>query len=178
MESGSAKWMAPSVVNISSSESADWFVENIASGRRVSFRHYEKLLRRILFATQKGAECGASRGYATVDGEGNIYACHRQAHSLIGHIAYGIDEELRWKWCENRIYARGGCLDCWARYVCGGGCRYNSLEQGKDISIPSKIDCEIRRIQVKNCLWIAAKLPHLKLLDLFSDSKDKNSTAR
>jgi radical SAM protein with 4Fe4S-binding SPASM domain len=66
--------------------------------------------------------CGASRGYLSVNGKGMIFACHREGYSKIGDLSTGIDEELRAPWLDNRGYQRKDCMKCPVRWVCGSGC--------------------------------------------------------
>ena len=40
---------------------------------------------------------------------------------------------VRAKWKDNRLYARPDCVACPIKYVCGGGCRIDSLERHGDI---------------------------------------------
>ena len=45
-----------------------------------------------------------------VDPVGNLYGCHRESKSLIGHLDTGVDEELQAKWKDNRLYAQPDCV--------------------------------------------------------------------
>ncbi len=137
---------------------AEWFVARIRAKRHAGFFHFRKLLHRILYARHAGAECGAGNGYITAGTDGTLYACHREAGTGIGHLDHGFDEEARAAWADNRIYARKTCMRCWARYLCGGGCRQASLELAGDLhaSVPER--CAIQRIMLKECLWILTQL--------------------
>ena len=139
-------------------EAAEWFVSRLRAGRSASFFHFRKLLDRILYAKHAGSECGAGNGYVTVAPDGSIYACHREAGTRIGHVDYGFDEQPRSAWADNRIYARSGCMTCWARYLCGGGCRQACLELAGDLhaSVPER--CFVQKTLLRECLWILTQL--------------------
>jgi len=154
-------------------KAAEWFIARVKSGgqqlqkKRPRFFHFEKTLERILFSEPAGTECGAGCGYLSFNPKGQIFACHREHGTAIGHLDYGIDEEKRAKWVENRIYARKGCMDCWARYVCGGGCRQDSIEAGLTISEPNPESCVYKKVWVEMALYIASELTEGELRWLF-----------
>ena len=145
-------------------EAAEWFVTRIQAGRSANFFHFRKLLDRILHAKHSGSECGAGNGYITVGADGTLYACHREAGTRIGHVDYGFDEELRSCWADNRVYARNGCMKCWARYLCGGGCRQACLELAGNLytSVPER--CFLQKTMLKECLWILTQVEREQLV--------------
>jgi len=154
-------------------KAAEWFVEEARKGNRPKFSHFNKHIRRILNGEFKLSECGAGRAYITLSPLGEIYSCHREGQTQIGHLNYGFDEEARAKWIDNRIYARE-CGECWARYICGGGCKYNSLDTGLSCRTPSPQECEFHKIWIKESLWIISELDYKTLDRLFgNDKKEK-----
>jgi len=137
---------------------AEWFVQRARTRRRADFFHYRKLIQRILYAKHSGTECGAGIGYVTVGTDGTLYACHREAGTQVGHVDYGFDEQARAAWMDNRVYARPGCASCWARYLCGGGCRQACLELAGDLHAPVPERCFLQQTLLKECLWILTQL--------------------
>jgi uncharacterized protein len=93
-----------------------------------------------------------------VDPNGNIYACHRESKSTIGHLDAGVDEEQQAKWRDNRVYARPDCMQCPIRYACGGGCRLDSLERHGDIHRPDATGCFFKRRMFEEALWIMCEV--------------------
>ena len=128
------------------------------AGRPPGFFHFLKLLHRILYARHAGTECGAGVGYVTVAPDGTLYACHRESGTRIGHVDSGFDEEARAPWCDNRVYSRNGCMKCWARHLCGGGCRQARLELTGSLHAAVPEQCFLMRIMIKECLWILTQL--------------------
>ena len=139
-------------------QAARWYIGRLKAGKAPGFMHLGKLTTRLLNAAPQGAECGAGNGYLTVGPAGAIYACHRETGARIGHVDYGIDEAARCPWADNRIYGRQGCMECWARYVCGGGCRQLAAELGRPLNRPNENACAIMRIMVREALWILTQL--------------------
>ena len=75
-----------------------------------------------------------------------------------------IDEVLRGQWLDNRFCARRECALCWARHVCGGACRSESLEFCGGIAQPHAGRCMLMRQIVAEALVLAATLPRDVLL--------------
>ncbi len=142
-------------------EAAKWYAGQLRAslnGRMLDFFHFRKFLTRILYAQHCGTECGAGNGYITVGPDGGIFACHRETHTGIGHLDFGLDLQKRAKWRDNRIYSGKPCGECWARYLCGGGCRQAALELCGNIHERSEEHCEITRTIFKECLWIITQV--------------------
>jgi len=137
---------------------AQWFVGRLHAKKAANFFHFRKLIERILYARHAGSECGAGNGYVTVAPDGTIYACHREAGTQVGHVDYGFDEEARSAWADNRLYARNGCTRCWARYLCGGGCRQACLELAGDLRAPVAERCFLQQTLLRECFWILTQL--------------------
>ena len=151
-------------------EAAEWFVSE--QGNKPTFRHYEKILEKLCWAEHKATECGAAKGYVTVSPDGTIYACHREGDTEVGHLAYGFDEEARYKWLDNRFYGKP-CIKCWARHICGGGCRYNAIHCNGDIKKPDTVGCFFMKTWIKECLWIMTQLNHAQLIGICPDRRKK-----
>jgi radical SAM protein with 4Fe4S-binding SPASM domain len=152
----------------------NWFGIHARSGGTPRWQYLEKTLRRILWQQFRPSECGAGRGYYTVGPTGLIYACHKQQSAEIGRLdastastpstTVHIDESLRQKWLDNRFCARRECSLCWARHVCGGACRSESLEFCGGITHPHAGRCMLMRQIVAEALVLAATLPRATLL--------------
>ena len=133
---------------------AEWYLARVRAGRPAGFFHFRKLLERLRDARPQPSECGAGNGYVAVGPAGDLFACHRETGTHIGRLDIGIDEALRARWADNRLYRRRGCLDCFARWVCGGGCRQHAAELGRPLCEPNETACAIMQIMVRECLWI------------------------
>lgn len=137
---------------------AEWYVAQVRAGKKPAFHHLLMPLQRILYTLHAASECGAGCGYMAVDPSGNLYGCHREGASLVGHIDSGVDEELRAKWKDNRLYGRPDCVACPIKYVCGGGCRLDSLERHGDIHKPDPVGCFFRSRMFEEALWVLCEL--------------------
>jgi uncharacterized protein len=154
-----------------------WFGVHARSGGAPRWQYLEKTLQRILWQQFRPSECGAGRGYYSVGPTGLLYACHRQQKSAIGVVKprVFIDELLRGQWLDNRFCARSECALCWARHVCGGSCRSESLEFCGGIAQPHAGRCMLMRQLVAEALRLAATLPRDVLLRVSPAPDIRNS---
>ena len=76
----------------------------------------------------------------------------------IGDIFNGIDIEKREIWSKTCfVDSRKDCGDCWARYLCGGGCRTHSIQFNGDLLQPVEIECELKKLQFEMGVWLVSK---------------------
>ncbi len=157
----------------------NWFGTHARSGGAPRWQYLEKTLRRILWQQFRPSECGAGRGYYTVGPSGLIYACHKQQNSEIGAVGQRvvIDEARRAQWFDNRFCARSECAQCWARHVCGGACRSESLEFCGGIAQPHAGRCALMQKLVAEALVLSATLPRDVLLRICPAPERRNSAA-
>ena len=144
---------------------AEWFVARVRAGKVFPYFYFQKMLSRLLYCRHMGAECGAGKGYLTLGPDGTMFACHRETGTKIGHVEAGFDTEARAQWLDNRITTHNNCASCWARYLCGGGCRQARIELGGSIHAPTPHLCAVKRALYAEVLWIAANLTGDQAMD-------------
>jgi len=92
--------------------------------------------------------CGAGRGRFAVDPSGDIFSCARFAglHNTdrlkLGDIYSGVDKMgniLRFQ--DKSYYSRPGCLHCYIRERCLGGCPAINWEDTGSLTTPSPNEC-------------------------------------
>lgn len=139
-----------------------WMIAELRAGRRPVFFHFDKLAGRIALGSPAPTECGAGWHYVTVDPTGRLHACHREG-AIIGSVRDGIDLGRARCWADNSL--RAACERCWLRYVCGGGCRADSLQNcaggfTRDPRAvgPDPVMCAIKEIMVREVLWMLCEL--------------------
>jgi uncharacterized protein len=99
------------------------------------FANMTTALTEIHRGTHRPYPCGAGAGYFGVSASGGLFACHRfvddEAGSM-GHIGAGVDKSRQQRWLADRMVDRQEpCRNCWARYLCGGGCHYEVIHRGR-----------------------------------------------
>lgn len=152
---------------------ADWWLEREKAGKQPRFMHFAKMLERLKGRRRRDSrgrefgppvrfpqcsDCGAGFGYMCVNPKGELHACHREGNP-IGDVWRGVSERLRAEWLDNRFYSRSKCPACWARNVCGGGCRKDSFDKFADIHRPDPLACFLRQTWILEALWLLANRP-------------------
>ena len=138
-------------------KSAEWFLNELNQGKKPSFHHFEMPLQRLYDRQFAFSECGAGKGYFSIGPGGKISACHRENEAFLGNLDEGVDKAKQSKWLDNRIHVRE-CEDCWHRFICGGGCRHDSLQAGLAISRPVKVECIFKQMQMRAVLWLMGEM--------------------
>ena len=111
------------------------FEENLIKGKRFPFLNMVNAFKEIAKQTHRPYPCGAGAGYMGVSADGELAACHRfvnEDRGALGTIAEGIDTIKQNNWlAERHVHQQTPCTQCWARYLCGGGCHHEVLDKGR-----------------------------------------------
>jgi len=118
-------------------------------------------LQRIAMRKAKLHGCAAGRNYIAISARGDIYPCHRfvgMREWLLGNVKEGIvEEKKRQAFFDRTVDTMPKCQKCWVRYVCGGGCAYESVFYNSDLMVPYEESCNLIRhtFQVALNLYIS-----------------------
>jgi len=111
------------------------FEEATLQGKRYPFLNMINALKEIDKGTHRPYPCGAGAGYMGVSADGDLAACHRfvnEPKGNMGNITDGIDATLQNTWLtERHVHQQSPCNQCWARYLCGGGCHHEVIDKGR-----------------------------------------------
>jgi uncharacterized protein len=111
------------------------FEKNVLAGNRYPFLNMINALKEISKGTHRPYPCGAGAGYMGVSADAELFACHRFVNEEAGHMGdlkKGIDSNAQNNWLANRhVHTQSPCTQCWARYLCGGGCHHEVIEKGR-----------------------------------------------
>ena len=107
--------------------------------------------------------CGAAINMLGVSADGKLYPCADLAgreSCEIGDVWKGVDWQKLSYWRErlgdvDRIPA---CQNCWARYLCAGGCISMAIETNGDPWQPNHFECELNRHIIELSIWLYAEL--------------------
>jgi uncharacterized protein len=107
----------------------------LLAGHRFPFSNFETALNEIHRGSHRPYPCGAGAAYLSVNSEGELYACHRlidQPQWSMGHVNSGSDLTRRQTLLDqHHVDRQRPCKDCWARYLCGGGCYHEVERRGR-----------------------------------------------
>jgi uncharacterized protein len=74
--------------------------------------------------------CGANVQEVTISPDGSIFSCQRVYKEPISHVAKDMHPREFDPDLVMMVDDRPICRDCWARYLCGGGCMHMSHIEG------------------------------------------------
>lgn len=85
--------------------------------------------------------CEAGRANFFIDEQGDYYACQNMLpyHQNIGNLEDGICLEKQEQLKSQFIADLKDCQECWARYLCGGGCQTERISNATSLDIYCKI---------------------------------------
>jgi len=110
------------------------FERRLISGERYPFENMVNAMREIHRGSYRPYPCGAGAGYLGVSANGELAACHRfvgDPEGAMGTLgALDRDRQSRWL-AERHVHRQAPCTECWARYLCGGGCHHEAIRRGR-----------------------------------------------
>jgi uncharacterized protein len=131
------------------------FEQRVLEGEEYPFLNLVTALREIHRGTHRPYPCGAGAGYFGASADGDLFACHRfvgDAKRRMGDVERGIDPDRQRRWLgERHVDRQEPCGDCWARYLCGGGCHHEVLKRGRPA-------CDYVRGWLDGCLRVYARV--------------------
>jgi uncharacterized protein len=107
--------------------------------------------------------CGAAINMFGVSASGKLYPCTDLAEIgsyEVGDVWMGVDLHKLNYWRErlggvDRIPA---CQNCWARYLCAGGCISVAIATNDDPWQPDLVECAFNRHIIELSIWLYAEL--------------------
>ncbi|MCB2406351.1 radical SAM/SPASM domain-containing protein [Hymenobacter lucidus] len=112
------------------------FEQKSLAGVRYPFLNMVNALKEVAKGTHRPYPCGAGAGYMGVSADGELAACHRfvnEPAGAMGNLNTGVDHERQNSWLAARhVHTQEPCNQCWARYLCGGGCHHEVLSKGRN----------------------------------------------
>jgi uncharacterized protein len=135
------------------------FERRVVGGERYAFSNMVNAMRELHRGTHRPYPCGAGAGYLGVSATGELAACHRfvgDAEGAMGHLTTGIDRDRQNRWLADRhVHRQEPCRECWARYLCSGGCHHEVIARGRPA-------CDYIRGWLHYCLQAYARIRHAR----------------
>ncbi len=130
-------------------------------GKNIHFFHYNLNLQKGPCLAKRTSGCGAGVEYLVVTPTGDVYPCHQfvgEDEFLMGNINDSkLNDKIKQKFVHNRLQDKEDCLQCWARYFCGGGCHANAYYTNRDIKKPANIGCLMHRKRIEGAIYLEMK---------------------
>jgi len=123
-------------------------LERVRQGEPIRFTNLAVALKQLYRGASSPYPCGAGGGYFSVAANGDWYACHRAIGSStfrMGNNA-ALDLYQRREFLRARhVHSQSACRQCWARYLCSGGCH-------QEVSTRTDSSCDFVRGWLEFCL--------------------------
>jgi uncharacterized protein len=132
--------------------------------RPVDYQPLTKVVRRLMLPQPVTRYCGAGGTYIGVGTDGSIFPCFRHigvAAWRLGSVHDGIDNALRAHFRTTNaadVDRRPECRECWARYLCGGGCYADSTVYGADPLRPKTEQCPFWKAEIETAIRLFRRL--------------------
>lgn len=108
---------------------------------------------------KKNFPCGAGRKCVGISCSGDVYLCHRFVGMNEYRLGNVYEAELkRDAYLERSLYIIDKCSDCFAKYVCAGGCYYDNLARTGSLHEPSENTCSLMKRVMELTAYIVANL--------------------
>lgn len=139
----------------------DEYLKRYAQGNGFNFFHFNIDLEGGPCLSKRASACGAGNEYFSVVPNGDIYPCHQFAGEsgfYMGNVYEGkLNETVREKFANSNLFTRDGCENCFAKFICSGGCSANNYHFEGDINKPYGITCEMMKKRVECAMHALAE---------------------
>lgn len=139
----------------------DKYLDKHMKGEGFNFFHFNIDLEGGVCLQKKVSACGAGNEYFSVVPSGEIYPCHQFAGEkefYMGNVFEGkLDENIREKFASSCLFTREKCGDCFAKFICSGGCSANNYHFEGDINKPYGVTCEMMKKRIECGMHVLAQ---------------------
>lgn len=94
--------------------------------------------------------CSSGKYMFSIVDSGEIFSCEHLAYDkkyAIGDIRNGIDVEKMKAYRPDSVHKIESCRDCWAKYLCSGGCYSEKLLVGRQHDALPPDECEMQKMR-------------------------------
>ncbi len=137
------------------------YLKRHAEGNGFNFFHFNIDLEGGPCLSKRVSACGAGNEYFSVTPNGDLYPCHQFAgdsNFKMGSVTEGITRpDLREKFKNSCLFTRKKCEDCFAKFICSGGCSANNYHFNGDIDEPYQTTCAMMKKRVECAMHILAE---------------------
>ena len=138
----------------------DRYIEKYKKGEGFNFFHFNIDLEGGPCLSKRVSACGAGNEYFSVVPNGDIYPCHQFAGDpafKMGNVYEGtLDPGIRQKFASSCLFTRKNCQNCFAKFICSGGCSANNYHFTGDIENPYPITCEMMKKRAECAMHVLA----------------------
>ena len=129
-------------------------------GKGFNFFHFNVDLEGGPCLSKRVSACGAGNEYFSVVPNGDLYPCHQFASNpefRMGSVFEGITRpDIREKFATSCLFTRKKCENCFAKFICSGGCSANNYHFNGDVDEPYETTCAMMKKRVECAMHILA----------------------
>ncbi len=139
------------------------YVDKMRAGKEFHFFHFNLDLDNAICLHKKVNACGAGTEYLSVLPNGDIYPCHQfasQTSFKMGNLNdknFQLEKSVREQFKHACLFTRKGCENCFAKFICSGGCHANNNVANGDINIPHSFSCHITKKRLELAMHLLAE---------------------
>jgi uncharacterized protein len=168
-----------STIKTQNEQMARFLVKSVRNNRFFNYTNLVRFIRQTRVVRDRLAHyCGAGRTYFALSQEGDFYPCHRFVGMdgfRMGDLAGGLDLTLQRRILDFTVDNRPVCRECWARYLCGGGCWKHAVDAHGSLETPDEtVSCEITKHLIECALAVNSELS-VNDRDILSDLYEENT---
>ncbi len=138
----------------------DEYIKREEEGKGFNFFHFNVDLEGGPCLEKRVSACGAGNEYFSVVPNGDIYPCHQFAGEekwKMGNVFEGkLDPEIRAQFAQSCLFTRKKCGDCFAKFICSGGCNANNYHFNGDINEPYEMTCAMMKKRIECAMRVLA----------------------
>lgn len=139
----------------------DEYLKRHAEGKGFNFFHFNVDLEGGPCLSKRVSACGAGNEYFSVAPNGDLYPCHQfvgDSSFRMGSVTEGIVRtDIREQFKESCLFTRKKCGDCFAKFICSGGCNANNYHYNGDINDPYEVTCGMMKKRIECGMHILAE---------------------
>lgn len=134
--------------------------EQERAGRQIVFYHFQLDLPGGPCAAKRLTGCGAGYQYLAVTPDGSLYPCHQfvgHPEYCLGDLEQGITRpDIQEQFRQAHVFTKSACRNCWARFLCGGGCHAQAVLLGGGLGQPYALSCKLVQARLEGALYYLA----------------------
>ena len=139
----------------------DEYIRREAEGKGFSFFHFHIDLEGGPCLQKRVSACGAGNEYFSVVPNGDIYPCHQFAGDAkwkMGNVFEGsLNADIRDLFATSCLFTREKCGNCFAKFICSGGCNANNYHYNGDINKPYELTCVMMKKRIECAMHVLAE---------------------
>ena len=139
----------------------DEYIRREAEGKGFLFFHFHVDLEGGPCLAKRVSACGAGNEYFSVVPNGDFYHCHQFAGDKkwrMGSVFEGrLDPDIRGQFASSCLFTRKKCGDCFAKFICSGGCSANNYHYNGDINEPYEMTCAMMKKRIECAMHVLAE---------------------